>query len=676
MRQSRRFEGQAATWRHPLRWTDIRAQSIAPAPQRTTEVMIEASPRHPDIGSNIAQFATAWFNAPSQQKARAASESLLNTAATDGDGQAASVSQVFETLCGAVLWHGEAPREQRLEAVRALLAGSAGFGHARIRWLAESAHGIVGPLGPDDDLIALQQQLRSHPTGADSRRSPIERFWSAAAQASVLAHARQHDDALWHGLQADSLAGTCGIPGLEQISGHLLTFLFLTVGDCEGALATGPRAIEAAAMRGRRVPAMHYNVLLAMLVARRDGELAAHLTAHPWLQAPETLAGETLLHPLLAAVHARLGNLDEAGRHADAAEGDRDADDGRPPDVLANRAWLLAGVRLQQGRAAQARQLLAGAVAAGAHAAQPVSPLNTTQLQSALSAACEAEGDHAGALLALKASSLACVNWVAASMHSRMQVLQGATGAAGEHHTRRLARIDAAVALARAEQAETALEQRTRMLAHVAHEMRNPLGGMLGSTSLLMLSALDERQRRFVSLAQTSAQMLLSLCNDVLDLASLEAGREPLAHTKRLTLSAQVDARLPPELVCDPMRFKQVLMNLLSNAVKFTDQGAIEVIAGWHADAGGQSGRLLVSVRDTGRGISAQARQRLFQEFERGDADSAARHEGTGLGLALCRRLLGQMGGRIDADSAPGCGTTFHFELPLAFPCEADLPAN
>jgi len=220
---------------------------------------------------------------------------------------------------------------------------------------------------------------------------------------------------------------------------------------------------------------------------------------------------------------------------------------------------------------------------------------------------------------------------------------------------------------------------------------------MLGSTSLLMLSALDERQRRFVSLAQTSAQMLLSLCNDVLDLASLEAGRfemqpravdlratigeavaifEPLAHTKRLTLSAQVDARLPPELVCDPMRFKQVLMNLLSNAVKFTDQGAIEVIAGWHADAGGQSGRLLVSVRDTGRGISAQARQRLFQEFERGDADSAARHEGTGLGLALCRRLLGQMGGRIDADSAPGCGTTFHFELPLAFPCEADLPAN
>jgi len=224
---------------------------------------------------------------------------------------------------------------------------------------------------------------------------------------------------------------------------------------------------------------------------------------------------------------------------------------------------------------------------------------------------------------------------------------------------------------------------------------------MLGSTSLLMLSALDERQRRFVSLAQTSAQMLLSLCNDVLDLASLEAGRfemqpravdlrvsiaeavaifEPLAQTRRLTLSSQVDARLPAELVCDPLRFKQVLMNLLSNAVKFTDQGSIEVNAGWHADAESPSGRLLVSVRDTGRGISVQARQRLFQEFERGDADTAARHEGTGLGLALCRRLLDQMGGRIDADSVPGCGSTFHFELPLAAPCncecDADLPAN
>jgi signal transduction histidine kinase len=226
-----------------------------------------------------------------------------------------------------------------------------------------------------------------------------------------------------------------------------------------------------------------------------------------------------------------------------------------------------------------------------------------------------------------------------------------------------------------------------RFLQHVSHEMRNPLNGVLGMTSLLMLSELDELQRKYVTVAQSSAQMLLALCNDILDLAKIEAGRfelnpQPVAvaallgeavdaflpqvQARGVELALDVDARLPPTLVVDRLRLQQIVMNLLSNAAKFTREGRIGVQAGWLPGDTGASGRLRVTVRDTGPGLTPEQRGRLFQEFGQADAAIAQAHGGTGLGLALCRGLVELMRGTIDVDSTPGEGSTFWFEVPAS----------
>jgi len=238
-----------------------------------------------------------------------------------------------------------------------------------------------------------------------------------------------------------------------------------------------------------------------------------------------------------------------------------------------------------------------------------------------------------------------------------------------------------------------------RFFAHVAHEMRNPVHGLLGMTSLLMLSDLDDKQRRFVSAAKSSAQMLLRLCNDVLDLARLEAGHfdlaieaghasailmevtqlhQAMAGDKGLTLETTADADLPSRLMFDPLRVQQVLMNLVGNAVKFTRQGWVRVHARWTAPTdGSDTGWLRLTVRDSGPGISEDAQRQLFQEFSRGDAAVAASAPGTGLGLTLCQRLVEAMGGRIGVHSQVGQGSEFRVDLPLSLPpVPVETPVN
>jgi signal transduction histidine kinase len=291
-------------------------------------------------------------------------------------------------------------------------------------------------------------------------------------------------------------------------------------------------------------------------------------------------------------------------------------------------------------------------------------------------------------------------------MRSRLQALRAADAddpadAGAQRHARRLQAIEAAVADPAPEPASDAVDAadaaggqaRERLLAHVMHEMRNPLNGLLGMTSLLMLSQLDDQQRKYVRLAQSSAQMIMGLCNDLLDLARMDAGRlalhpepadvgailretlqilEPLAQAKRLSLEGSIAAALPAPLLVDRLRLRQVCMNLLGNAIKFTPTGRVQMIVEWQPQAP-RRGELRVTVADTGPGLDAAQRARLFQEFEQvGDDPSAA---GAGLGLAVCRRLVGLMGGVIDVASQPGHGSAFWFTVPLSQPPEAaDAP--
>ena len=174
-------------------------------------------------------------------------------------------------------------------------------------------------------------------------------------------------------------------------------------------------------------------------------------------------------------------------------------------------------------------------------------------------------------------------------------------------------------------------------------------------------------------------------CNDVLDLAKIESGRfelhqephnvaaiarevvqivQPQAAAKGLALRSHIAPDLPDRLVCDRLRIQQLLMNLLSNALKFTRRGSIDIDLAWHPTSE-SAGQLEVAVRETGCGLSSEAQARLFKEFTQADSSVAQQHGGTGLGLALCRSLVGLMGGESGVSSVPDQGSTFHFTVPL-----------
>ncbi len=238
--------------------------------------------------------------------------------------------------------------------------------------------------------------------------------------------------------------------------------------------------------------------------------------------------------------------------------------------------------------------------------------------------------------------------------------------------------------LARAkERAEQESRYKSRFLASMSHELRTPLNAIIGFSELLdqeIFGSLSARQKEYVGYVVQSGRHLLSLVNDILDLSKIEAGRmelarewvaprlvidavhgsvQPLAQKQGVTLVLEVPEELP-QLYVDEMRFRQILFNLLSNGIKFTPAGGKVTLRALLVDD-----RLEVQVIDTGVGIRPEDLVRLFREFERVEDGTRPKVEGTGLGLALTKRLVELHGGTIHVESTPDVGSAFTFKLPV-----------
>jgi len=261
-------------------------------------------------------------------------------------------------------------------------------------------------------------------------------------------------------------------------------------------------------------------------------------------------------------------------------------------------------------------------------------------------------------------------------------------------------KLESEIAMQTAElrEANVRLEEISRLksdfLANMSHELRTPMNAIIGFSELLSEAPLSEEHLDYARTISQAAASLLTLINDILDLAKIEAGKLELEHLpfdltevvgnvaamfkipareKGVEVACRIDSRIPRRIMGDGNRLRQILINLTGNAMKFTEHGEIDILIDHEQEA---SGRIVsrFSVRDSGIGIPADRVEAIFEKFTQADGSTTRKYGGTGLGLAICLQLVELMGGNLAVTSEVGKGSTFYFVIPLEEAPAENLP--
>jgi signal transduction histidine kinase/ligand-binding sensor domain-containing protein/CheY-like chemotaxis protein len=237
------------------------------------------------------------------------------------------------------------------------------------------------------------------------------------------------------------------------------------------------------------------------------------------------------------------------------------------------------------------------------------------------------------------------------------------------------------------ESAENSNKAKSEFLANISHEVRTPLNSIIGFSTLLSETEVNDLQQQYLSTLKNSAHSLLAIINDILDISKIEAGKIEMeiirinlpklleqsidmvkyqSSVKGIELVLNISPEVPEHAYFDPVRLKQILLNLLNNAIKFTHEGEVELAVDF-ASSDSHTGIFSFSIRDTGIGISEEKQKRLFKSFSQADASTTRKYGGTGLGLFISKNFVNKMGGTISVESTEGAGSTFSFKVETKY---------